>query len=513
MINVQYLKAGDTMHLLGLDVGTTGCKAVVFDPDGNIKGYGFQEYDVICEKPGLAEQDPIKVWELTKAVIHQAVSESGVKDIKALSLSVQGDAIIPVDKNISPLHNTLLGMDYRAKEQVRYCLDLIGERELFNMTGMRPHPINSLTKILWIKDNKPDVYKSTFKFMTYADYILTKLGSEPVIDYTMASRTMAFDLKNKQWSHTILDKVGLDVGMLSTAVPSGEIVGEINPALAEEIGLSKGVLLVTGGHDQTCAALGAGVVEENIAIDSHGTAEVLSCAFNKPMLNDLMFESYYPCYCHVKRDMYFTFALNHIGGILFKWYRDNLGYAEVKEAEDKGIGAYQLMESKAPEGPSSVLILPHFNGSGTPTCDLDSKGAILGLTMATTRHDIVKGILDSLTYELRINIETMKKAGVAINELRAVGGGAKSPIWLQIKADITGCKVATLKVREAACLGAAILAGASSGVYKSVDEGVKQTVAFKDIYTPDEKLRKLYDEKYSIYKDIYGTLKDINRRL
>jgi xylulokinase len=501
------------MYLLGLDVGTTGCKAVVFDLDGNIKGYGFHEYDVICEKPGYAEQDPERVWELTKLVIKQAVAESGIKDIKALSLSVQGDAIIPVNKDIKPLHNTLLGMDYRSKKQAERCAEIFGDRELFNVTGMRPHPLNSLTKILWFQENTPEIYEKTYKFMTYADFILSKLGAQPVIDYTMASRTMAFDLGTNKWSADILGKVGVSEELLSEAVPSGKAVGEINPVLADEFGLRRGMLLISGGHDQPCAAIGAGVVEENIAIDSHGTAEVLSTAFDRPMINDHMYNGYYPCYCHAKEGMYFTFALNHIGGILFKWYRDNLGHAEVMEAESLGMGAYQLMENKAPAGPSSVLVLPHFNGSGTPWCDLDSKGAMLGLTMSTTRHDIVKGILDSLTYELRINIETMRKAGIEVNQLRSVGGGAKSPIWLQIKADITGCTVSTLKVREAACLGAALLAGTAAGGYRNLNEAVKQTVLLKDTYYPDEHSRKLYDEKYSIYRDVYDTLRIINKRL
>ncbi len=501
------------MHILGIDVGTTGAKAVVFDLDGVVKGYGFEEYNIICDKTGYAEQDSEKVWNLTKAVIRQAVAQSCIGDIKALSLSVQGDAIIPVDRNIKPLHNTLLGMDYRSVQQADECSSLFGERELFNRTGMRPHPMNSLTKILWFKQNAPAVYSKTYKFMTYADFILSRLGAEPVIDYTMASRTMAFNLVEKRWDTRILDTLGISVDLLSRVVPSGEIVGKIDAALALELGVPEDMLLVSGGHDQSCAALGAGVVRENIAIDSHGTAEVLSTAFHSAQLNDCMYNAYYPCYAHVKKDMYFSFALNHIGGILLKWYRDNLGYAEVVEAEKTGVGIYKLMEEKAPKGPSSIMVLPHFNGSGTPWCDLDSKGAILGLTMATTRHDIVKGILDSLTYELRINIDTMKKAGIRIDELRCVGGGAKSPVWLQIKANITGCKVATLEVREAACLGAAILAGTAAGGYASLDEGVEKTVRLKDEYVPDPASQKLYDEKYAVYTEIYETLKKLNKKL
>lgn len=501
------------MLLLGLDVGTTGCKAVVFDVEGNIKGYGFREYDIIYGKQGYAEQNPEHIWALTKRVIKQALAQSGCKGIKALSLSVQGDAVIPVDRNVHPLHNALLGMDYRSKKQAEECGALLGDKELFNRTGMRPHPMNSLTKILWFKELEPEIYAKTYKFMTYADYIMSKLGAEPIIDFTMASRTMAFDLLKKKWSEEILEAVGIDAAILSKAAPSGEVIGQIDPLLAMELGLPKELLLVSGGHDQTCAALGAGLVEENIALDSHGTAEVLSTAFGQPRLNDLMYEGYYPCYCHAKQDMYFTFSLNHVGGILFKWYRDNLGCVDVKLAEEMGADAYTLMTELASKGPSSVMVLPHFNGSGTPWCDLESKGAMLGLTLSTTRHDIVKGILDSLTYELRINIETMRRAGILINELRSVGGAAQSPFWLQIKADITGCRVSTLKVREAACLGAAILAGKGAGVYDTVDQGTAATVKLQDTYEPDTKAYELYSERYGIYTGIYGTLKEINKRL
>jgi len=187
--------------------------------------------------------------------------------------------------------------------------------------------------------------------------------------------------------------------------------------------------------------------------------------------------------------------------------------AAAKEAQKSGRDVYELIDSKTKEGPSKLLILPHFNGSGTPWCDLSSKGAILGLTLSSTRHDISKAILDSLVYELRINMERMRKAGIKIEEVRAVGGGAKSPIWLQIKADILGCKIITLKTYEAACLGAAIIAGTAAGGYTSLEEGVKIAVTPKDEYTPNPEMQELYEERYNIYKDLYATLKDINRRL
>jgi len=501
------------MYVIGLDVGTTACKAIVFDLEGKIKGYSSSGYDVIIKKPNWVEQEPEKVWAIAKNVIRKVIKESNLKDIKAICVSVQGDAVIPVDSKIYPLHNAILGMDYRSVREAQFCSELIGERELFNITGIRPHPITSLTKILWFKENTKDIYKETYKFMTYVDFINSKLGAQPCIDWTMASRTMAFNLLKRKWSEFILDKVGIDKSLFSNPVPSGEIIGKVSTNIAEDVGLPKECLIVSGGHDQTCAGIGAGCIKEGIAIDSHGTAEVLSTTFNAPVFNDYMYESYYPCYLHVKKGMYFTFSLNHVGGILLEWYKNNMGYFEVKEAQKLGRDIYELIDSKTKEGPSKLLILPHFNGSGTPWCDLSSKGAILGLTLSSTRHDISKAILDSLVYELRINMERMRKAGIKIEEVRAVGGGAKSPIWLQIKADILGCKIITLKTYEAACLGAAIIAGTAIDVYSSLEEGIKIAVTPKDEYTPNPEMQELYEERYNIYKDLYATLKDINRRL
>lgn len=500
------------MHLLGVDIGTTGCKATVFDLEGNVLGYGFQEYDVLYSQPGWAEQDPRQVWQCTKTVIRQAVHSSGGKEIKALSLSVQGDAVIPVDKRLAPLHNALLGMDYRSYPQAQYCEQLIGSKRLFEITGMRSHPLNSLTKILWFKEYRPDIYKAAWKFTTYADFILALLGAELVIDYTMASRTMAFALDQLWWSKEILESLDVNPQVLSRPVPSGEVVGTLSPQVAQELGLTTQVKLVSGGHDQACAALGAGAVTRGIAINSTGTAEVISTTLEYPLLNEVMYDAFYPCYCYVKKGMYFTFALNHVGGILLRWYRDNFGQREIMEAQRQGLDPYDLIVNSVPEGPSSIMVLPHFNGSGTPVCDIQSKGAILGLTLATTKHDIVKAILEGLTYEMKINLETMEKAGISIRELRAVGGGAKSPVWLQVKADITGYPVLTLKSMEAACLGAALLAGTAIGAYPSLEEGVKATVKVKEVYEPRAPYVQQYQEKYQTYKAIYPTLKALNKR-
>jgi xylulokinase len=254
-------------------------------------------------------------------------------------------------------------------------------------------------------------------------------------------------------------------------------------------------------------------VQEGQAVVSTGTAEVLSTAFPGAKLGDAMYEGYYPCYLYTRDGMYFTFSLNHVGGMLLRWYRGNFGGSDLREARAGGADFYRLMDSRCPKEPTDLFVLPHFNGSGTPWCDLSSRGAVVGLSLSTTRYDIFRSMLESLTYELKINMEAMEKAGLRFDEIRAVGGGASSSLWLQIKADILGRPILTLQESQAACLGAAILAGAAAGVYSDVDEGVAALVRTKDTYLPQDERSRSYAARYGVYKDIYPALKPVNGRL
>lgn len=501
------------MHLIGLDVGTTGCKAIVFDASGRMLGQAFREYGVVCDAPAKAEQDAEQVWRLTQEALREAAAQAGPHHIRALSVSVQGDAVIPVDRDFNALHPAILGMDYRSAPQARQCEARFGGFALFQRTGMRPHPMNSLTKVLLLREQAPAVFDQAWKIVTYADFILGKLGADAVIDHTMASRTMAFELATKAWCPEILQPLGLDTARFAKAVPSGTAVGTLRPRWADDLGLPRGLTLVTGGHDQTCAALGAGVVREGLGVVSTGTAEVLSTAFGAPALTRAMHDSYYPCYLHAKAGMYFTFALNHVGGILLRWWRDNFAAAEVADSLRAGHEAYALMDGRLPDGPSPVMVLPHFNGSGTPACDLEAKGAIVGLTLATTRHDVAKALLEGLCFELRLNLIAMQACGLEVGALVAVGGGAKSTRWLQLKADILGRPIRTLRCREAACLGAALLAGTAAGVYASLDEAVGTTVASDKEFLPQPHRVNQYRERFAIYERLYPALRELNPSL
>lgn len=501
------------MHLIGLDIGTTGCKAVVFDLQGRMLGRGFREYGIVCDAPAKAEQDAERVWTLTKEALAEAVRRAGVKEVKALSLSVQGDAIIPVDGDFRALHPAILGMDYRSRPQADRCEAVWGGFGCFQRTGMRPHPMNSLTKVLWLRELAPAIFDRAARIVTYADFILGKLGGEAVLDETMASRTMAFDLAARGWNAELHAALGLSPAIWSRPVPSGTPAGRLRRELAAELGLPLELMLVAGGHDQTCAALGAGVVRPGMGVVSTGTAEVLATAFDRPMLSEAMFESYYPCYLHARPGMYFTFSLNHCGGLLLRWWRDNLAGEDVRAAGLQGMDAYQFMDAQLPDGPAPVMFLPHLSGSGTPRCDLQSKGALVGLTLATRRPDIFKAILEGLAFELRANLERLAACGLALEQLVAVGGGARSRPWLQLKADILNRPLRTLECHEAACLGAALLAGTAAGAYANLVEAVAQTVRYEGEFNPVHDRAVAYAGRYALFQELYPALRSVNQSL
>lgn len=502
----------DKHFYLGLDIGTTGCKTVVFDQTGAAYGSAYREYSVVCDKPLQAEQDADKVFSLLVETMREAVFQAKIERAQGLGISVQGDAVMPVDAEYRLLYPAVLGMDYRPKEQCRKYRAEQDEMHLYEVTGQPLHPINMLSKIMWFHEELPDIYEKAYKFITYAEFVMQRLGGEPWIDMTMASRSMGFDLSRRDWSDEILNTMKIDRKLLSEVCETGCKVGKLKKEIAEKINLKNCPLLIAGGHDQPVAAIGAGVISEGMALDSTGTAEVLSTTYRRPLIHPKMYESAYSCYFHAIQGMYFSFAHMQVGGILQRWYRDNFGMAEILEAGPNG-DFYAVAHSKCSGHPSPVLVLPHFNGSGTPLCDMDSKGAIVGLTLSSTRHDILKGILDSLCYELRTNLETMAEAGIEIRDLRAVGGGARSPLWLQTKADITGRTIYTVECKEAGCLGAAIIAAVGCGQYPDIAGACARMVRTAQYYEPDKEMRKKYAEKYEIYQKLYGSLKEINHCL
>ena len=316
---------------------------------------------------------------------------------------------------------------------------------------------------------------------------MRRLGGEAVISPCLGSRTQMMDVNTGDWSEEIPDGVRDRPQTAGAASPDPGRRHRVaaRAELAQQLGIQGELLLVSGGHDQACAALGSGVIEPGRAMVSTGTAEVVEVAMDAPALATILRDGGISVYRHVVPGQFLAMTLNHSGGLLLRWFRDAFGQLEVERASAGGKDAYDLLLAGAPAGPTGLLVLPHFSGSGTPTLDTESKGAILGLTFATDRAAVAKAILEGLTFELRTNLDLLRAAGVDIRELHAVGGGARSALWLQLKADICEVPLRVPQVTEAACLGAALLAGVGAGVYPSFAAAVERAVQWRTLVHPD----------------------------
>ncbi len=498
------------MSLIGLDIGTTGCKAMIFAQDGRVLSQARREYTIQTLHPNWAEQDAEQVWALAWQCLRAAVAAVPDDPPHALAISCQGEAVIPVDEAGRALRPAILGMDTRTTAENDWLRQTFGAEELFQRTGMPVHTINTLPKLLWLQRNEPALWRDAHQFLLYEDFFLRRLGGEAVVSVCLASRTQMMNLATADWDDDILTRCQIERSRLAKPAPlAGGVVGKLRPELQEELGLADDVLLVSGGHDQACAALGSGVIAPGLAMVSTGTAEVVEVAMATPALAPSLRDGGISVYRHVVPGLYVAMTLNHSGGLLLRWFRDTLGQWEIEQAAATGDDAYDLLLRDAPSGPTGLLLLPHFAGSGTPTLDVHSKGAILGMTFATTKADLAKAVLEGLTYELRINLDLLRAAGIEIAELHAVGGGARSELWLQIKADICNTPLRVPQVTDAACLGAALLAGVGVGVYPDLAASVVATVHWHRQVAPSMDAASTYAVNYAQYCRLYPLLANL----
>jgi xylulokinase len=505
------MKAG--ISLAGLDIGTTGCKAALFDESGTLLASASREYAVDIPHPSWAEQDAENVWRLAQGALGETIAATGTREVAAIGLSVQGEAVMPVDVAGRALRPAILGMDSRTEEQNDWLRDRFGAEHLFERTGMPVHTVNTLPKLLWLKQHEPDLWARAERFLLYEDFLIQKMTGRAVISRCLASRTQLYDIPEDRWSPEILAALELDPERLATVEPSGVAVGPMRQELAGDLGLATAPLVVTGGHDQACGALGVGLIRPGLAMASTGTAEVVEVALDAPVLNQTLYQGDISVYAHTAPGLYLAMTLNHSGGLVLRWFRDTLGQEEVREAQATGRDAYELLLRDASPEPTSLLLLPDFAGSGTPSFDTASKGAILGLTFSTSKTELAKAILEGLTFELRLNLDLLKEGGVKIDELRAIGGGARSKLWLQLKADVTGVPVVAPRITEAASWGAALLAGVGAGHFDSAAQAAEDTVHLDRRFEPDPESMERYEERYSLYREVYPTLKDIHHRM
>lgn len=497
------------MSLLGLDIGTTGVKAIAFSTDGKILSQVYQEYHFIMPKKGWMELDSKEMWGKIKRVIKEVSDKTKRDPIKAISISSFGEAVTPVSRDRKILGNCIIGFDDRGREYVPEIKEKIGARKLFKINGNILGHIYTAPKLMWLKEHNSSLYNKAYKFLFWEDLVFYLLGCDPVIDYSLANRSLLFDIHSGTWSDELCNAFSIDKQKFSRPVPSGTIVGTISGSIASKLNLPRGVKLVTGGHDQCCTSLGAGVIREGIATYGIGTVICITPAFSKmPDLN-IMRKNGLNIEHHTVQNLFVSFLYNFTGGSALKWFRNTFGEKEKEIADKSGKDVYDIFLDKIPEGPTDLLLLPHFAPTGAPLFETKSSGVLAGLTLNTKKEEILKGILEGVTYYFKEGIECLNKAGVKIGEFRATGGGAKSKKWLQIKADILGIPFVSLKVTEAGSLGTAILAGVAIKEYRSIQEAVKKLVIKDETIEPNQKNHKIYQEKFILYQKLFPQLKDI----
>jgi xylulokinase len=500
------------MSYLGLDIGTTGCKAAVFDSQGRLLSLAYREYPLLSPQPGWAEVDSTQVCDDACEVIREAAAASSNDPVRGLGISCQGEAFTPVDAAGRRLANGMVSSDARAVEVMTAFSREFGAQRLYELTGHTPHPMFTIFKLLWLRQQRPEVFAAARRFLCFEDLFHETLGLEPAISWPLAGRTMLFNVRTHQWEPEILRAIDLDPDRLARPVPSGSVVGTIPHSVASRLGLPDGVIVVAGGHDQPCGALGAGVVEPGTAMYASGTVECISPAFDQPHLDERLFKANLCTYDYTLPGRYTTVLFSLTGGNLLRWFRDQWGQPEVAAAAQSGVDPYELlMRAMAPE-PTDLLVLPYFTTSGTPYFDPETPGAILGLRLGTSRGEVLRALVEGVALEMRLNLDILDESGLTVRQLRAIGGGAKSTSLLQLKADVLGRPITQLAVTEAGCLGVALLAAAAHRG-ASPRELVAGWVKTGSAIDPDPRRAARYVERFHAYRELYPAIRAMWTRM
>jgi len=496
------------MLLMGVDMGTSGCKAVVFDSRWNIVCEAYREYSLHFPGDGLLEIDPELVWNNIRDAIIEANDKSDGA-VEGLAISAIGDVIIALDSEYRPIRNAIIDFDPRGTEQIQRFVEEFGVEKFFNITGMPPLFLGSLAKILWLKENEPENWANTKRWATFEDYIIGKLGLEPCVSHSEASRTMLFDIRKRQWAPEVMKAASIRADQLPRAVRSGMAIGQIDGKMAVSLGFKKTVTVASGGHDMVCAAVGAGLDERqsDTAVDIAGTIEGIVAAMAEPNTSRVMLENLFSCY--PAYDGYVTFSVNLTAGCIVRWYRDKLVRDEYDKDVALGRNFYQqMLDNIDIERPGPLMLLPHFSGSGNPWFNPDSKGVLYGLTLDSTKKDVSKAIIEGLCYELKLHANAYEKAGIHLKTLRAVGGGARIERQLKLKANITGLNIIKGTISESSAFGAAAYAGVAMGVLVHPSDAFRAVAKQERVFKPNIEATGKFDKFFARYVELSQRIND-----
>lgn len=469
--------------IAGLDVGTTGCKVTVFTPEGKCLG---REYRTYATRRGgsVHELDAEALAAAVLETFDAAAAKFG--KIGAMGVTSFGEAFVLTDGGGRPLRPILLCTDSRGADEARAFAAAFGAEKAARISGVMPSESYSLPKLMWIKAHEPEVFARAKYAMLIEDYVIYLLTGERAIDHSLATRTGAFDIHTFDWSAEILDAAGIPAALFSRPVATGASVGTTRG----------GTLVVAAGHDQVACAAGAGVFEPGAAAEGAGTVECVTPVFREIPSSPSFARD---AYCVVPYfGNFVTYAFSHTGGELLRWCAENL------------LGRTHAELQKGPcDGPTGLLVLPHLAGAATPHMDSGAKGAVVGLTLGTGARDVYLACMEAVAYEMRLNRERMAASGVRYERLVATGGGARSRLWRQIKADVLGAPLVALEIDDAGTVGSTMMAGVASGLWRDLREAAAAMVKEGETTEPSPERHERYSEVYARYARLYDAIRPL----
>ena len=485
-------------YVIGCDVGSQGTKAILLSTSGEFVAEAYEGYSIDYPHPLWAEQ-PVERWldALTLAV-RRLLSESGVQPntVRAISLATQVDGVIPIDSSGNPLHPAIIWMDRRASAQCESVRHKLGDKEVFNITGLNIDAYHVAPKIRWLAEQRPEIYERAARFLLPGSYLAYYLTGEFAVDYSNASSTLLLDVHTKTWSAIMCDAFDIDVNKLAPVGAGTETLGKLRPVVAEKLSLNASTLVMIGCGDEHAACLGAGVTQPGLVGDIVGTAEPVCAACPAPVFDQTRLVE---THCHADPDLWLLENPGFVSGGNFRWWRDQFAHGETYASLD-------LEAMNIPPGAEGLTFLPSLMGALAPTWNESARGTFAGFTLAHTRGHFVRALLEGSAYAVRDITSQMQGIGLDLREMRAVGGGAKSRLWNQIKADVTGLQVTVPEITETTALGAAFLALVGIGAYATLSEASDHIVRIRERIDPDPTAKSAYDEAYERYRQTYFAL-------
>lgn len=502
-------------YVIGVDLGTSGTKTVLFDEIGNVIASHTVEYPLYQEKNGWAEQDPLDWYNATITTIKTVLDKSNIDsaEIKGIGLSGQMHGLVMLDKDFNVLRKSIIWCDQRTGKECEEITEIVGAEKVIEITANPVLTGFTASKIRWVMKNEPDIFEKCRYILLPKDYVRLMLTGELATEVSDASGMQLLDVPNRKWSKTMLDALNISEDMLGKVYESPEVTGEITQKVADITGLKKGTIMVGGAGDNAAASVGTGVVEDGKAFTTIGTSGVVYAHTSKVTIDP---KGRVHTFCCAVPNCWHVMGVTQGAGLSLKWFRDNFCTSEKETAKLMGVDEYYLMDKEAekiPVGADRLLYLPYLMGERTPHLDPNARGMFFGLSAIHGKSHMLRAVLEGVAYSLRDCVEVFKEMNINVNDMMACGGGGTSPLWRQMLADLYACDVKTVASKEGPALGVGILALTGSGVYSSVQEACANIIKTDKVQAPINDNIPKYEKYYQLYREIYPAIKEQCQKL